>query len=176
MMMQASRRPKRLADLAAHALAHERQELHRGTVRGALWREFLDSFYGMPDAERAEALEDEPVATSSEWDAWLAATAEQLCLDFKLPKPPWINAPTRFLAKPRFAMGGVMKGVLLAESPPAFRRRGFFVSGNVLTLSSMLQAHENHGEAVPQPHLARFIAAERTAATAGVDPISALNL
>lgn len=161
-MTQVSRRPNRLADLAAHALAHERQD--RGTVRGALWREFLDSFYGMPDAERAEALADEPAPTSSEWDAWLAATAEQLCLNFKLPKPTWTNAPIRFLAKPKFAMGGIMKGVLLAESPPAFRRRGFFVSGNVLTRSSMLQAHENHGEAVPQPPLSRFIAAERAAA------------
>ena len=130
-----------MADLAPWALARDKGTRQRGTERGARWREFLDSFYRMDDGARAASLADEPDVTECDhWNALLAATAEQLARDFGLPRPDWVDGPSRFLARPLFAAGGAFKGVLLAESPPAFRRRGLFVTGNVLSRPSMLAA------------------------------------
>jgi hypothetical protein len=60
-------------------------------------------------------------------DAYLAAAAEHLSLKYKLPVPPWVHEPRRFLREAHFAGPDGMKSMLLAESPLAFRRRMIFV-------------------------------------------------
>lgn len=99
---------------------------------------FLDGFYAMPSAY---ALQREPsslAVRSAELgpvqDVYLAATAEELAREFKLPLPIWVDAESRKLHRPWFASSlSAMRAVLLLESPPAFRSRNLFVSENALT-------------------------------------------
>ncbi len=79
-------------------------------------REFLDSFYVNPDA----------------------AVAEHLARVYGLPIPEWSETHGNGLREPFFA-GGLqsLKGVLVAESPTAFRRRLLFVSKDVLSRPRM---------------------------------------
>ena len=157
-------RPEKIADIIHHANHRVEVGFDFATAFSMAWREFLDAFYGMEDAERAASLQAEPAPVSPVRDAKLAATAEQLALNFKLPVPGWVNQPGRFLKHPVFASGDLMKGILLRESPTAFRRRGLFYTGNVLTRASMLQAKPNHGKPVPLPPLAEFIAQSKASA------------
>jgi hypothetical protein len=95
--------------------------------------EFLDSFYSRPE-ERASAIEDRPELIDALCDAYLSAVAEHLARSFGLPVPEWTETQGNELHKPFFA-GGLesLKGVLLAESPTAFRRRLLFVSKDALS-------------------------------------------
>lgn len=153
-------RPDRIADIVPHARHREVQGMDFSRAFGMAWREYLDAFYNMEDEQRAESLQDEPARINPVKDARLAATAEHLARNFRLPLPPWTQQPERFLKYPVFASGDLMKGVLLRESPTAFRRHGLFVTGNALTRASMLKAKPNHGKPVPVPALANMSAFE----------------
>ena len=144
-------RPDRIADIVPHARYREAEGITFMEAFSLAKREFLDSFYGMDDPQRSESLQDEPERISPLEDANLAAMAEQLAINFRLPIPKWTNQPCRFLHEPHFSADGVMKGILLRESPTAFRRRGLFVTGNVLSRASIMTAKHNHGEPVPVP-------------------------
>ena len=95
--------------------------------------EFLDSFYANPDS-RASALRDCPESIDALRDAYVAAVAEHLARSYGLPIPEWTEVQGNDLHTPFFA-GGLesLKGVLVAESPTAFRRRLLFVSKNALS-------------------------------------------
>lgn len=111
---------------------------------GSALREFLDSFYTVPQdrsASRAEA----PTSVGEIEDAYLAATAEHLALAYRLPVPPWTDAPGRSLKQPFFAGGNALMAILLVESPTAFRRRQIFISANALDRPRM---NEVHGPAI----------------------------
>jgi hypothetical protein len=67
-------------------------------------------------------------------DAYLAATAEELCRQFNLTPPAWIAEESRRLHRPYFATPlAAVRAVLLLESPPGFRSRNLFVSENALS-------------------------------------------
>jgi hypothetical protein len=95
--------------------------------------EFLDTFYAHPEL-RASAIHDRPALIDALRDAYLAAVAEHLARLYGLPVPEWTEIQGNDLHKPFFA-GGLesLKGVLVAESPTAFRRRLLFVSKDALS-------------------------------------------
>jgi hypothetical protein len=100
-------------------------------------REFLDSFYANPD-QRPRAIEERPALLDAVHDAYVAAVAEHLARVYGLPIPEWSENHGNGLHDPFFA-GGLqsLKGVLLAESPTAFRRRLLFVSKDALSRPRM---------------------------------------
>jgi hypothetical protein len=102
--------------------------------------EFLDSFYANPE-QRASAIAEPPDLIDALRDAYLAAVAEHLANSYGLPVPEWTETQGHDLHKPFFA-GGLesLKGVLVAESPTAFRRRLLFVSKNALSRPRQLSS------------------------------------
>jgi len=105
-------------------------------------REFLDEFYAADRRRRLAALAPEPVRLSPIHDAYLAAVAEHLSLEYSLEVPGWSEDPGRVLDRPFFA-GGMegLKALLLVESPLAFRRRNIFVSHDALDRPRMHQGN-----------------------------------
>lgn len=99
-------------------------------------REFLDSFYVNPDS-RQQAIEERPAPVDAVHDAYVAAVAEHLARVYGLPIPEWSETHGNGLREPFFA-GGLqsLKGVLVAESPTAFRRL-LFVSKDALSRPRM---------------------------------------
>jgi len=100
-------------------------------------REFLDSFYVNPDS-RQQAIEQRPASIDAVQDAYVAAVAEHLARVYGLQIPEWSETHGNGLREPFFA-GGLqsLKGVLVAESPTAFRRRLLFVSKDALSRPRM---------------------------------------
>jgi hypothetical protein len=100
-------------------------------------REFLDSFYANADA-RQRAIEEQPDSIDAVHDAYVAAVAEHLARVYGLSIPEWSETHGNGLHEPFFA-GGLqsLKGVLVAESPTAFRRRLLFVSKDALSRPRM---------------------------------------
>jgi hypothetical protein len=100
-------------------------------------REFLDSFYVNPDSRR-QAIEERPDSIDAVHDAYVAAVAEHLARIYGLQIPEWSETHGNELREPFFA-GGLrsLKGVLVAESPTAFRRRLLFVSRDALSRPRM---------------------------------------
>ena len=96
-------------------------------------REFLDSFYANADS-RQQAIAERPACIDAVHDAYVAAVAEHLARVYGLQIPDWSEIHGNGLREPFFA-GGLqsLKGVLIAESPTAFRRRLLFVSKDALS-------------------------------------------
>jgi hypothetical protein len=96
-------------------------------------REFLDFFYANVH-ERQQAIAERPDSIDAVHDAYAAAVAEHLARIYELPIPDWTEIHGNGLREPFFA-GGLqsLKGVLVAESPTAFRRRLLFVSKDALS-------------------------------------------
>jgi hypothetical protein len=107
--------------------------------------EFLDSFYSYPEL-RAAAICDAPELIDALRDAYLSAVAEHLAKSYGLPTPEWTETQGNDLHQPFFA-GGLesLKGVLVAESPTAFRRRLLFVSKNALSRPRLPGSDEDEG-------------------------------
>jgi len=101
--------------------------------------EFLDTFYTHP-ALREASISDRPELIDALRDAYLAAVAEHLARSYGLPIPDWTETQGNDLHRPFFA-GGLesLKGILVAESPTAFRRRLLFISKNALSRPRMLE-------------------------------------
>lgn len=123
-------RPKSLAEVACLTAAGD--SFDRSLAN------FLDEFYANPTLEALEKvprrLETIAGATGRIQDAYLAATSEELARAFNLPSPEWAKEDGRQLHSPWFASPlASLRAVLLLESPPAFRCRNLFVSGNALS-------------------------------------------
>jgi len=120
-------RPRSLAQIAQRAQT-EPQSFDLAV------REFLDAWQSMAPDERRQALGDEPPAVAPVPDAYLAALAEHLALEDRIPAPAWTEQASRFLSQPFFS-GGLesLKALLLVESPLAFRRRLIFISADALS-------------------------------------------
>lgn len=114
-----------------------RAELRSGGTpfRGDLGN-LLDDFRGRCDTaqDKLALVAERPESTGEPaTDAYFAAVAESLCRECGLPPPEWTESPAYYLSRPWF--GGnleSLKAILLAESPPCFRRRNIFVSANAL--------------------------------------------
>jgi hypothetical protein len=123
-------RPKTLTEVAHRTIEGESFDL--------CLRNFLDEFLAEPNAE---ALATEPELLAPEdgkqgriQDAYLAAVAEHLAAEHKLPIPSWVAGDQRQLHRPWFATPmAALRAVLIHESPPAFRARNLFVSANALS-------------------------------------------
>ena len=103
--------------------------------RDAMLREFLDTFYLAPTAERAAMLDEEPPLLPDDptANAYYAAVAEHLAVTNGLSAPAWVHSKARFLRRAFFPAGlESLKATLLVESPPAFRRRMIFVDRDPL--------------------------------------------
>ncbi|MCC6890972.1 MAG: hypothetical protein IT536_20790 [Hyphomicrobiales bacterium] len=96
-------------------------------------REFLDVFYANPGSREA-AIAERPAPIDALHNAYVAAVAEHLARVYGLAIPEWTEIHGNDLHEPFFA-GGLqsLKGVLVAESPSAFRRRLLFVSKDALS-------------------------------------------
>jgi hypothetical protein len=76
----------------------------------------------------------EPVRIGRVKDVYLAALAKHLAREAGFDVPAWTEEPSRFLDEPFFSGGPEsLKAILLAESPPAFRRRLMFISADSLS-------------------------------------------
>lgn len=103
--------------------------------------EFLDAFYTDPDPVRRQAMIDgEPPRIGVErQDAYVGAVGEHLARRWGLKIPPWSDAGWREVADPWFVgmMGTGLSGLLLVESPIAFRRRRIFTEAEPLRRARM---------------------------------------
>lgn len=103
--------------------------------------EFLDAFYTETDpAQRQAMIDAEPPRLGNErHDAYVGAVGEYLASRWDLRIPPWSDAPWREVAEPWFVgmMGKGLSGLLLVESPIAFRRRRIFTEAEPLRRARM---------------------------------------
>ena len=99
--------------------------------------EFVDEFYlDHPDKEAQQRRLDpvpEPVGDPLT-DAWIGAAGEHLAQRWRLRVPDWTQRAEHFrLEKPVFLPASpTLRGVLVVESPPAFRSRLLFTSAEPL--------------------------------------------
>lgn len=92
--------------------------------------DFVDDFRYFRDP----GMIAEPFELGDErFDALLASTAEQLCVELKIEKPEWIlRVPA--VRNPWFVSGvESLKAIALVESPLPFRLRKVFVMENFLS-------------------------------------------
>ncbi len=93
--------------------------------------EFMDEFYlDHPDKAAQQGRLDpvpDPVGDPLV-DAWIGAAGEHLAQRWDLCRPAWTQRPEHFaLQKPVFhPQSRALRGVLIVESPPAFRSRLIF--------------------------------------------------
>jgi hypothetical protein len=103
--------------------------------------EFLDAFYTQESAEhRLAMIEDEPPRIGSErLDAYVGAVGGHLARRWGLQIPSWTEQPWRAVAEPWFVgmMGQGLSGLLLVESPIAFRSRRIFTEAEPLRRTRM---------------------------------------
>ena len=113
----------------------------RDRAFSVLLDEFLDAFYSESDTARRQAVIDgEPLRIGHErHDAFIGAVAEHLARRWGLRIPPWSEAPWREVSEPWFVgmMGNGLSGLLLVESPIAFRRRRIFTEAEPLRRARM---------------------------------------
>ena len=113
----------------------------RDSAFAVLLDEFLDAFYTETDPARRQAMIDaEPPRIGAErHDAYVGAIGEHLARRWGLDIPPWTDAPWREVADPWFVgmMGKGLSGLLLVESPIAFRRRRIFTEAEPLRRARM---------------------------------------
>ena len=92
---------------------------------------FLDDFKRNPSPS---ILQEYPENIDNKIDVFIAATAEQLAINYGLEIPKWVYNKRYFLKEPFFPSGlnGDYRFFALIESPLAFSARQIFVTKNVL--------------------------------------------
>ena len=103
--------------------------------------EFLDVFYTEPDvAARQRMIDAEPARLGDQRrDAYVGAVGEHLARRWGLTIPAWSVQPWRCVDEPWFVgrMGIGLSGLLLVESPLAFRHRRIFTEAEPLRRARM---------------------------------------
>jgi hypothetical protein len=99
--------------------------------------EFMDEFYLDHPAKAAQQLRINPlpeIVGDPCIDAWIGAAGEHLAQRWGLRVPAWTQRPAHFaLEKPVFMPDSrALRGVLIVESPPAFRSRLLFTRAEPL--------------------------------------------
>lgn len=121
------------------------ERIANGANDGKTLAEFLDTFYTEPDAAaRCEMLRNEPPPTgSARQDALMAAVAEYLATQYKLPAiPQWVTNPARCLPDPWFTTesdGPGMREYLSISSPAEFIHHNIFTEPRPLRRASQHQ-------------------------------------
>jgi hypothetical protein len=130
--------PKTLSEVASRYLADGKG---RDLAFAVLLDEFLDAFYTEEDIVTRQAMIDEgPAKIGNErHDAYLGAVAEHLARRWGLAIPAWSDEEWREVSEPWFVgmMGKGLSGLLLVESPIAFRRRRIFTEAEPLRRARM---------------------------------------
>lgn len=93
--------------------------------------EFIDAFYlDLPDKARQQRrLNEAPAIVGDPFiDAWIGAVGEHLARRWEFEVPPWTRRPEHYrLSRPTFVPDSkALRGILITESPPAFRSRMIF--------------------------------------------------
>jgi hypothetical protein len=123
-------RPQTLAEVAQ--IAHSRTSDFAMALN-----EFMDEFYlDHPDKAAQQRRIDpvpEPVGEAL-IDAWIGAVGEHLAERWGLRRPAWTQRPEHFeLQMPVFHPDSrALRGILIVESPPAFRSRLLFTRAEPL--------------------------------------------
>jgi len=113
-------------------LAEAVDRILSGAPRDKALPEFLDTFYLASTAQRRlAAIKDKPVASGDpQLDAWVAAAAEYLARQYRLPQvPDWVFEPSRYLDRAWHATSfddPAMREYLTWASPAEFRSRNIF--------------------------------------------------
>jgi hypothetical protein len=123
-------RPQTLAEVAN--IARARRDDFAMALDG-----FTDEFYlDHPDkAAQQKRLDPVPaIVGDARIDAWIGAAGEHLAQRWGLRVPAWTSRPEHFaLEKPVFMpQSRALHGILLVESPPAFRSRLIFTTAEPL--------------------------------------------
>lgn len=127
-------------------LSEAYERIVAGEPREKVFAEFLDTFYGLPDAQaQSQSLSAEPHLTGdTRLDALAGAAAEYLSKKYRAGVPAWASKPERYLREPWFtsdASGPGMKEFLWHSSPAEFRSRNIFTEARPLRRASQrLQA------------------------------------
>ncbi|MCD5413404.1 MAG: hypothetical protein LR001_00130 [Clostridiales bacterium] len=105
---------------------------------GVFFAMFLDSFYRATSDQKQLMVIDEPEEyenISSGKYAYISGVVEKLCRDSDIVFPNWVFKEKYFLKEPYFSLDskGMLKLILLLESPIEFRMRNVFVNNNTLT-------------------------------------------
>ena len=131
-------RPTALAEVVR--LYREYGEGREGAF-SVLLDEFLDAFYTeTASARRQDMIDEEPPRIGEErHDAYIGAVGEHLARRWGLCIPARSGAPWREVAEPWFVgmMGKGLSGLLLVESPIAFRSRRIFTEAEPLRRARM---------------------------------------
>lgn len=97
---------------------------------------FLDEFYAANEELKRTMIRDEPEENIDfNFRAYLAAASHKLSIDNKILPPDWVWREIYILEDPLFPneVSAKMQIELLIESPPEFKMRNIFTSGNSLT-------------------------------------------
>jgi hypothetical protein len=123
-------RPQTLAEVAWRA---RRQKSEFTTALN----EFMDEFYLDHPDKGAQQRRIDPVPEplgDPLIDAWIGASGEHLAQRWGLRVPDWTQRPEHFaLEEPHFLPASrAMRGIVIVESPPAFRSRLIFTRAEPL--------------------------------------------
>lgn len=93
--------------------------------------EFVDEFYLNHEDKAAQQMRLDPAPEAVDnalIDAWIGATGEHLAQRWGLRVPPWTQRSAHFaLEEPIFLPAShALRGIVIVESPPAFRSRLLF--------------------------------------------------
>lgn len=129
-----------IADIAHQTLKGKTRKVRMETFGFAL-RNFLDGFYRVNHSQKRKILRSAPppklreaLADGGVADAYLAALANHLANQYRLPHPEWAQNPERYPDKPWFALQSPEARIwLLTQSPTAFRERNLFISEDALS-------------------------------------------
>ena len=98
---------------------------------------FLDEFYASSIEKKIEMVKEEPgeyEGLSEQTYAFIAGAVEKISNDSKIKPPEWVFKAKYFLNDPMFSLDakGMLRLILLVESPNEFIVRNIFVTENCL--------------------------------------------
>jgi hypothetical protein len=128
-----------------NSLVNVARDVEAGLSFSVAFGNFLDAFYLAPDGGMLQEMPQQiasGIVHAEEINAYLAAAAERLARRSGFDIPAWVFEPCRYLHVPFFANeAATLRATLLLESPPEFRTRNIFVTGNALDRASQHHGH-----------------------------------
>ncbi len=129
-----------LAEIASAVRSVGKDQTLRERTFGLAVRNFLDAFYPEKKSLKRHLLSVEPpmlrpiLNDGGVADAYLAALANHLANESKIPPPEWAHTDHRMPDKPWFSLNHPDARMwLITQSPAAFRERNLFISEDALS-------------------------------------------